>query len=519
MIVPAFPAFNIYSRIARRTTALGPLCIATVVSQLPGWAVEVIDENNYRKYGPRDPAGLPDHETLQSIRRADVVGFYGGLSSTIPRLFHLVQRYKAHGAVTIAGGQHFVGENIRDALENGLDFIVIGEGERTIHDLIGAIRLGTDPAEIAGIAFLRNGHLVQTPERPPIVRFDDLPLPDFKLLRYAKVKIYPVSWSRGCGMNCEFCTVKGKPRAASPERVVEQIASVLEAHGGRHFFVVDDQFGHNRAAALTLCRLLASYQKAVSTRLDITVQIRLDCARDGELLIAMRNAGINTVAIGFESPIPEELKAMDKRTNPEDMVALTRLYHKAGIRVHGMFIFGYPLPSGSIMNMSAPQRIQHFRQFIRNSKLETIQVLLPVPLPGTELTARLDAAGRIFPRDHIGWEYYDGNFPLFEPDPPLTPEDMQVALRRINGRFYRFSYMFAIARNVLIFPAMIFSLWNLRYGWRKWHHIWQNSLVRFGGWLLYRRWKDQIRRDPFSRKLEQVQQTIRTSGETTGNPE
>lgn len=506
MIAPAYPAFNIYSRIARQTTALGPLSVATVVSRIPGWDVEVIDENNYRKLGPRNKDGRPDHETLQTIRRADVVGMYGGLSSTIPRLHELARFYKQIGAVTIAGGQHFVGENIREALESGVDFVVIGEGEHTIRELLAEIRNGGEPAGVSGLAFMRNGEVVITKERDPITDFDVLPLPDFDLLRYAKLKIYPVNWIRGCGMNCEFCTVKGKPRSANPERVVEQIAALLEAHDARHFFIVDDLFGHNRFETLEVCRLLADYQKAVGTRLDITVQIRLDRAKDAELLRAMRSAGVSTVCIGFESPIPEELAAMDKRTKPDDMLEMTRLYHRAGFFVHGMFIFGYPLPPGIDMKMSVKERIRHFRRFIRRSRMDTIQLLLPVPLPGTAFTQRLAADNRIFAREHIGWEYYDGNFPLFTPDAPLTPEDMQLAMRKIMGRFYRFSRMFSIGLNVLIFPSMLFSLSNIRVGWRRWYRNWRNDIIRFGGWTIFRRWMTNYRRSNFSGKLARARE-------------
>jgi radical SAM superfamily enzyme YgiQ (UPF0313 family) len=316
MVVPAYPAFNIYSRIANRTTSLGPLTVATVVSRMQGWDVEVIDENNYRKFGPRDSNGRPDHTTLQSIRHADVVGLYGGLSSTIPRLHELARLYKQNGVITIAGGQHFVDDNIRAALESDIDFVVIGEGEHTIRELLTVIQEGGNPADVSGIAFIRDGKMIRTQERPPINDFDELPLPNFNLLRYAKVKLYPVNWIRGCGMNCEFCTVKGKPRATTPGRVVEQIASLLEAHNARRFFIVDDLFGHNRADALKVCQMLADYQKAVGIRLNITVQIRLDRAQDAELLRAMRDAGINMVCIGFESPIAEELAAMDKRIKP-----------------------------------------------------------------------------------------------------------------------------------------------------------------------------------------------------------
>ncbi|RPH32135.1 hypothetical protein EHM92_08800, partial [bacterium] len=65
IIVPAFPAFNIYSRIAMKTTALGPVCVATAVHEIEGWDAEVIDENNLGRYGPRSPQGGADHELLQ----------------------------------------------------------------------------------------------------------------------------------------------------------------------------------------------------------------------------------------------------------------------------------------------------------------------------------------------------------------------------------------------------------------------------------------------------------------------
>jgi hypothetical protein len=60
IIISAYPIFNIYSRIARATTALGPVTVATAAREMEGGDVEVIDENNYRRSGPVTPAGLPD---------------------------------------------------------------------------------------------------------------------------------------------------------------------------------------------------------------------------------------------------------------------------------------------------------------------------------------------------------------------------------------------------------------------------------------------------------------------------
>ncbi len=265
LVIPGFPTFNIYSSVARYTTALGPVMVATVVSKLPDWEVEVIDENNYHRRGPKDDSSRPDHVALQAIRRADVVGFYGGLTSTIPRLYEISSFYKAQGAITFAGGQHFVDDNLREGLDHGIDYLIIGEGEVTIRELMDALIAGEDPGKVDGIAFYRNGELVKTAPREDIKDIDKLPLPDFSLLRHAKINLYPVSWERGCGMQCEFCTVKGRVRCPSPAYVMNQISSLFERFNATYFFIVDDLFGQNRLLALDFCEQLRKYQETMGS--------------------------------------------------------------------------------------------------------------------------------------------------------------------------------------------------------------------------------------------------------------
>jgi radical SAM superfamily enzyme YgiQ (UPF0313 family) len=512
IIIPAYPAFNIYSDIAKRTTALGPVCVASVVNEMQGWDVEVIDENNLRRYGPRGDSIGADHEFLQSLRPADVVGFYGGLTSTIPRLYEIARFYKDKGIVTIAGGQHFVEENITEALNSYIDYVVIGEGEETIKELLGNMQSKGDITKVKGIAYLNDSQIICTPVREPLTDFDKLPLPDFSLVRYAKIKLYPVERIRGCGMDCEFCTVKGKPRFSSPERLLERISFLLETKDARHFFIVDDLFGQQRDETIRFCNMLRDYQKSIGRRLDTTVQIRLDKAKDHELLSAMRQAGINTVAIGFESPIDEELKAMNKHIKSEDMVAFTKIFHKFGFLVHGMFIFGYPLREGTHFKMSANERVKRFRQFIRKAKIDTIQVLLAGPLPGTELRHRLTKQNRVYPIEDVGWEYYDGNFPLFEPDEPMSAEEMQTSVRKIMGKFYQFKYMLLIGFNVFSFPSLIFFLHNIKLGWRIWYRPWRNTLARSGGWIVMRRWVSAFKRDMFLQKLRKAKEHLKVKG-------
>lgn len=511
--IPAFPAFNIYSCIANKTTALGPVCVATAANKMEKWDVEVIDENNLGRFGPRSDSGGADHKSLQSLRPADVVGLYGGLSSTVPRLYRIAQFYKSQGVITVAGGQHFIGDNIEESLSSGIDYIVRGEGEETIKDLIRALETGQDVADVRGIAYLKNGKPVLTASREPLDHFERFPLPDFSLVRYARIKIYPVERIRGCGMDCEFCTVKGRARPAKPERLLDHISSLVETRKARRFFIVDDLFGQQRDETVRLCNMLAAYQRRIGQKLDITVQIRLDKSRDAGLLSAMRGAGIQTVAIGLESPIDEELKAMNKHICSDDMVSMARVFHKFGFLVHGMFIFGYPLKGKHDVTIPLKERVRRYRKFIKKAKIDTVQVLLPVPLPGTELRDRLSRENRIYPLQNIGWEYYDGNFPLFEPDKPLTSEEVHGSAKKIMGRFYQLKYIFLVGAKILSFPSLVFFLHDIRLGWQKWYRSWRNYLVRFGGWITLKKWATEFRRDKFLDKVQNARDNMGQRGQ------
>lgn len=505
-IIPGFPTFNIYSTIAKYTTALGPLLVASAAAQKPGWDVEIIDENNFHGHAPKGQYGHPDHNYLQETRPADVVAFYGGLSSTTPRLYELAAFYDAQKVITIAGGQHFFGETIAESLNQHLDYLILGEGEQTICELMDAFGNGESTDQIKGLAYQDENKVVITEERPPL-SVDEiamLPLPDFSLLRNAHMSLYPVSWERGCGMNCEFCTVKSKVRCPPPEYLASQIISLHERFGAKIFFIVDDLFGQKRELALEFCQKIKEYQDLIKVKFHFTVQIRLDKAHDQELLVAMRAANVQVLAIGYESPIPEELESMNKCLRPEDMIKNTDLYHKAGFLVHGMFIFGYPALPGQEFLMSAKERGNTFIKFIRKAKIDTVQILLPVPLPGTELTTRLENQSRIFDRKHIGWEYYDGNFQLFEPDAPLSAFETQNEAKDLMKRFYRWTSILSIGGSILTFPMLIFSVFNMKKGWPRWYLKWRNAIWRFIGWRLFRQWQNNRNLDMFVEKLKNV---------------
>ncbi len=515
LILPAFPPFNIYSRIAKTTTALGPVCVGTAASKLENWDVEIIDENNCSsKFCPKDEKGLPDHDTLQRLRPADAVGFYGSMTSAIPRLYHLAEQYHVLGAKTIAGGYH-VRSLPDEALDNFIDVVALGESETIIRDVLSAFELNEDPLHVPGVCFNRNGSHVFNDDMTPIENLDGLPFPDFSLVRYARLDIYPIGRTRGCNMNCEFCAVKDKSRCASPEWMVAQIAHLIETRKAREFFDVSDHFcASGVEESIRFCRLLAEYLQATGMRIEMTVQIRLTDARHGELLKAMRKAGIYNLAIGIESCIDEELTLMRKGYHEKDILDLLDAYHQHGFFVHGMMIFGYPAKQEHRIDISLQQRMKSFRHFIKH--LDTAQILLPVPLPGTELTERLDSEGRLY---HLDYQYYDGQFLLFEPDEGIDARELQRSVITLMSGFYRPGYLLRLINAVLIFfPTIIFPrvptllTFRARYivrGFRFWYHKhFRNNAIRFAGSFIVRKWKSYFRKSDFMDQLERMRITF-----------
>lgn len=495
LIIPAFPEVNIFSRVANRMTALGPVIVATAASKLWGWRVEVIDENNC-KGAPKDENGFVDHRELQAQSPAKAVGFYCGLSSTIPRVWKLAQFYRAMGATTIAGSwhTHFAPE---EALQQGIDIVVHGDGEMIVRQLLVCISEGKTVEDVAGISFLNSkGKCVTNPaEISDAADLNSLPYTDFGLVRFAKIKIYQIGRIRGCSRKCEFCSVKGKPRWASGQFLFDQVQWLVETRKAREFFIVDDRLEEDREGSLFFFDKIAQkYGKS----LDFTVQARLEAAQDQEFLTAMEKAGVRVVCIGYESPIDEELQAMKKGYSSRDMLKLTKMYHQFGFLIHAMFIWGYPSKKVSELSLSTKERAKRFRTFVRNARLDTVQILRAIPLIGSELRTRLEKDNRLFPLEVLPWDRYDGNYACFKPKDMSLRELQEVPIKLMKGFYDPMSFV-RIALKTLAFPIDY-----LIRGWDIWYRSWRNDLRKYGGHLVIKRWAKCYKRDDFVGKLESV---------------
>lgn len=504
IIVPKHPFDNVFSRVASRTTPLGPINVATAANKaFPDWDVEVIDENNFR--GQRDNNELPDHNFLQKLRSADVVGFYAGLTSTMPRLFALAKYYKSQGTITIAGGDH-VCQLPDEALSNGIDIVARGEGELVIVEIIKALIAGNGLDHIKGISFESQGVFVHNqPKRIDCGNLNYLPCPDFGLLHWAKpLSFYPICRTHGCSRRCEFCTINYDPRWSSAEHLLEQVLNQTRTNKkAKYFFIVDDRLNEDQAGTEEFFRLviMAKEDGTLPEKVKFIVQIRLESARELEFLKLMRQAGVIMVCIGYESPIAAELNAMRKGIKPSDMIAYTKVFKNLGFWVHAMFMFGYP-GDKEIISVTSKERERQFKDFIKQAGPDTIQVLAPTPIPGTDFYNRLAAQNRIYPREYFGWELYDGNHVVFEPDAPMTALEVQKSIMNLMKWFYSFWNFGRLALIVLSFPFVV------PFSFNYWHRLWRHRKWGFLGHGIIRRWLKVHKRSNFLQKLAMVKSRL-----------
>jgi len=439
-IEPRAPRPHIFSRVV--IPRLGAVLLGTILER-QGLEVKVVVEEIEQ----------PDYRRLDF--RPDLVAI-STITSTAPRAYELARFYRRQGIPVVLGGAHpsFLPE---EGLEHA-DYVICGEGDEALPELVAALEDGGDLAAIGNLAW-REGETVRlNPWRPFVADLDALPIPNYHLIhRWEKTKnrYLSIATSRGCPFNCSFCSVillfGRRYRYNSVDRILEEIRT----HGTQagHVFFCDDNFTAHRQRIKELCEGILRE----GLKLEWSAQVRVDAAKDEELLRLMARSGCFIVFVGLESINPATLKAYNKGQTVEGIREAVQAFHRHGIRVHGMFVFGAEEDDYQVVRDTV--------RFSREVRLDSLQYLILTPVPGTRVFHDLERNGRIICRD---WSHYDGHHAVFHPR-HFTPYELQFETIRAMRKFYSWP---AIARRFLAGDWFGAKLWVYarlltRHAWRK----------------------------------------------------
>ena len=285
------------------------------------------------------------------------------------------------------------GTVLEDPDADGVDFLVQGEGEDAMVELVQALegRRGLD--DILGLTWRGDGgEVVSNPIRPWREDLDSLPFPDYGLLDLAdyapaigSYKCLPsvnMMTVRGCAGDCAFCHAANSLRERSLTSVIQEIKWLQRQHGVRHLLFFDETFTYFRERVVEFCRLLNEER----IRISWTCNSRVDTV-DPELVAIMRGAGCWRLQFGAESGVQKQLDTLGKGVTPDDIRRAMEMTKAGGLDVFASFILGIP-------GETYEEGLQTLR-FARSLPLDYCNFLNFMPLAGTPFWKELGRHGTL----------------------------------------------------------------------------------------------------------------------------
>ena len=341
----------------------------------PEWEVVIVDENR----------GAPDYPAMP---RPDLVGITA-FTSQAPRAYDVAAYFRRLGVPVVMGGIHAT--MCAEEVLARVDSVVTREAEGVWPQVLADARQG-------GLKRQYDGGFAKISQFAP-ARHDLLP---------AGYAFGAIQTTRGCPLNCTFCSVTTFNGAQYRQRPIPEVVREFQSIREKRVLVVDDNLIGTRPEHIARAKDLFRALAHANLHKQWVAQATINFGDDEELLTLAAKAGCRGVFIGFESPSPEGLRELGKKFNllkGRDFPASVRRIQRHGIMVVGSFIIG--------LDMDKPGIGQQIAQAASRYGVDNLNVLFLTPLPGTRLWDQMKSEDRIaltaFPED---WKYYTLTFPV-----------------------------------------------------------------------------------------------------------
>ena len=341
--------------------------------------------------------------------------------------------------ITVVGGIHFTSvpeESLVDFPE--IDYIVRGEGELTIVELIKSLNNEKKIGTLKGLSFRNNGNFVHTPARPFIKNLDKLPYPAYHLIEdYIKeyhftmmagrnTRYMVLEGARGCDHRCSFCTQwnhwGGMWRTKSVKRIADEIEHLNETYGGVFLWLTDDHFKINLRGKQLYNEL--KHRKCTDD-IMLFMQARTDdVAKNPDLVEKLREIGTYWIMVGVENHAEATIREYKKKTKNEDAYNTMKILRDNDIFSHAMFVIG--------SRRDTQESCEQLRQFSTDLDPDFSIYTALTPYPGTIYHETAKQNGWI---EDTNYTNYDMAHAIM-PTETLTRNEVQHELWKCYKHFY-----------------------------------------------------------------------------------
>lgn len=317
-------------------------------------------------------------------RKPDLVALTA-LTPTIGRALETAQVVKETlpDSIVVMGGYHPTFNFIETLEDENVDIVIRGEGEYIMLNLVQALENQSSLHDVKGIVFedKNSKEIVVNPEAPLIQDLDELPFPALNLLPMKKYRLLDMDThmttmitTRGCPMQCSFCSsaaMHGKKiRERSVENIVDEIEYLKTNYDIDTIAFMDDTFTLKKRKVMAICDEI----------LKRNIEIMWGCTSrvdtlDEKLLKKMKEAGCITIFIGVESADQQQLDNMCKNITIAKIENAFKIAHKLKIRTIASVALGMPGDTKEIMNKTV--------KFVHKLKPNYAIYSLATPYPGT----------------------------------------------------------------------------------------------------------------------------------------